>query len=139
MADCGGFGSIDVLVKASGFSDAALRLVIALFSGNFDYIVCGEQYLPDDDYILDNHGVESRVTTTLEKSSLFLCLVIVSCIADSHVPLKCLFFSCIFFLSLVFLFWYFMAGVTVRGTLDRSTSTNENVIYDLFVSGLGEN
>lgn len=139
MADCGGFGSIDVLVKASGFSDAALRLVIALFSGNFDYIVCGEQYLPDDDYILDNHGVESRVTTTLEKSYLFLCLVIVSCIADSHVPLKCLFFSCIFFLSLVFLFWYFMAGVTVRGTLDRSTSTNENVIYDLFVSGLGEN
>lgn len=97
MADCGGFGSIDVLVKASGFSDAALRLVIALFSGNFDYIVCGEQYLPDDDYILDNHGVESRVTTTLEKSYLFLCLVIVSCIADSHVPLKCLFFSCIFF------------------------------------------
>ena len=71
MADCGGFGSIDVLVKASGFSDAALRLVIALFSGNFDYIVCGEQYLPDDDYILDNHGVESRVTTTLEKSYLF--------------------------------------------------------------------
>ena len=140
MADCGGFGSIDVLVKASGFSDAALRLVIGLFSGNFDYIVCGEQYLPDDDYILDNHGVESRVTTTLEKSYLFLCLVIVSCIADSHVPLKCLFFSCIFFfLSLVFLFWYFMAGVTVRGTLDRSTSTNENVIYDLFVSGLGEN
>lgn len=140
MADCGGFGSIDVLVKASGFSDAALRLVIALFSGNFDYIVCGEQYLPDDDYILDNHGVESRVTTTLEKSYLFfLCLVIVSCIADSHVPLKCLFFSCIFFLSLVFLFWYFMAGVTVRGTLDRSISTNENVIYDLFVSGLGEN
>lgn len=44
-----------------------------------------------------------------------------------------------FFLSLVFLFWYFMAGVTVRGTLDRSISTNENVIYDLFVSGLGEN
>lgn len=71
MADCGGFGSIDVLVKASGFSDAALRLVIGLFSGNFDYIVCGEQYLPDDDYILDNHGVESRVTTTLEKSYLF--------------------------------------------------------------------
>lgn len=32
MADCGGFGSIDVLVKASGFSDAALRLVIGLFS-----------------------------------------------------------------------------------------------------------
>ena len=71
MADCGGFGSIDVLVKASGFSDAALRLVIGLFSGNFDYIVCGEQYLPDDDYILDNHGVESRVATTLEKSYLF--------------------------------------------------------------------
>lgn len=44
-----------------------------------------------------------------------------------------------FFLSLVFLFWYFMAGVTVRGTLNRSISTNENVIYDLFVSGLGEN
>lgn len=44
-----------------------------------------------------------------------------------------------FFLSLVFLFWYFMTGVTVRGILDRSICTNENVIYDLFVSGLGEN
>ena len=140
MADCGGFGSIDVLVKASGFSDAALRLVIGLFSGNFDYIVCGEQYLPDDDYILDNHGVESRVTTTLEKSYLFFMfsysLLHRRQSRSSQVFILVVY---LFFLSLVFLFWYFMAGVTVRGTLDRSTSTNENVIYDLFVSGLGEN
>ncbi|KAJ7382662.1 Lysophosphatidylcholine acyltransferase 3 [Desmophyllum pertusum] len=32
MADCGGFGSIDFLVKASGLSDPSLRLVIGLFS-----------------------------------------------------------------------------------------------------------
>lgn len=33
MADCGGFGSIDFLVKATGLSDPGLRLVIGLFSG----------------------------------------------------------------------------------------------------------
>ncbi|KAM7444465.1 Lysophosphatidylcholine acyltransferase 3 [Porites harrisoni] len=32
MADCGGFGSIDFLVKATGLSDPGLRLVIGLFS-----------------------------------------------------------------------------------------------------------
>lgn len=39
MADCGGFGNIDFLVKASGLSDAGLRLVIALFSGNLYLIM----------------------------------------------------------------------------------------------------
>lgn len=32
MADCGGFGNIDFLVKATGLSDAGLRLIIGLFS-----------------------------------------------------------------------------------------------------------
>ncbi|KAK2557363.1 Lysophospholipid acyltransferase 5 [Acropora cervicornis] len=32
MADCGGFGNIDFLVKLTGLSDAGLRLVLALFS-----------------------------------------------------------------------------------------------------------
>ncbi|KAL9970371.1 hypothetical protein ACROYT_G022734 [Oculina patagonica] len=32
MADCGGFGNIDFLVKASGLSDPGLRLVIGLLS-----------------------------------------------------------------------------------------------------------
>ncbi|XP_020602607.1 lysophospholipid acyltransferase 5-like [Orbicella faveolata] len=31
MADCGGFGNIDFLVKASGLADAGLRLTISLF------------------------------------------------------------------------------------------------------------
>jgi len=35
MADCGGFGNIDFLVKLTGLSDAGLRLVLALFSGIF--------------------------------------------------------------------------------------------------------
>jgi len=35
MADCGGFGNIDFLVKATGLSDPGLRLVIGLFSGKF--------------------------------------------------------------------------------------------------------
>lgn len=39
MADCGGFGNIDFLVKASGLSDAALRLIIGLFSGNLNFIM----------------------------------------------------------------------------------------------------
>ena len=38
MEDCGGFGSIDFLVKASGLSDPSLRLVIGLFSGNLHFI-----------------------------------------------------------------------------------------------------
>lgn len=39
MAACGGFGSIDFLVKASGLSDPALRLTIGLFSGNLYLIL----------------------------------------------------------------------------------------------------
>ena len=35
MADCGGFGSIDFLVKTTGLSDPGLRLVLGLFSGMF--------------------------------------------------------------------------------------------------------
>lgn len=42
MVDCGGFGSIDILVKVFGFLDVVFCLVIVLFLGNFDYIVCGE-------------------------------------------------------------------------------------------------
>lgn len=38
MADCGGFGNIDFLVKASGLSDPGLRLVIGLLSGNLNFI-----------------------------------------------------------------------------------------------------
>lgn len=38
MADCGGFGNIDFLVKASGLSDPGLRLVIGLLSGNPNFI-----------------------------------------------------------------------------------------------------
>lgn len=39
MADCGGFGSIDFLVKATGLSDPGLRLVLGLFSGMFSSIM----------------------------------------------------------------------------------------------------
>ena len=39
MADCGGFGNIDFLVKASGLADAGLRLTIALFLGNLYLII----------------------------------------------------------------------------------------------------
>lgn len=55
--------------------------------------------------------------------------------------------SQVFILFVYFFFcrWFFCFGILwqesqlLRGTLDRSICTNENVIYDLFVSGLGEN